>query len=47
MPASNYKAGTTKLVDGVREGIDVVRNRKNWYKQTGINRAIDLDNIDY
>jgi len=27
--------GTTKLVDGVREGINIVRSRKNWYKQTG------------
>jgi len=27
--------GSTKLVDGVREGIDKVEARKNWYKQTG------------
>lgn len=27
--------GTTKLVDGVREGMNVVRSRKAWYKQTG------------
>jgi uncharacterized protein YegL len=27
--------GTTKLVDGVREGISLVRARKKWYKQTG------------
>ena len=34
MPTLTTK-GTTKLVDGVREGIRVVRARKNWYKQTG------------
>lgn len=27
--------GSTKLVDGVREGIRVVEERKSWYKQTG------------
>lgn len=27
--------GSTKLVDGVREGIDKVEARKDWYKQTG------------
>lgn len=27
--------GSTKLVDGVREGIRVVLSRKAWYKQTG------------
>ncbi len=27
--------GSTKLVDGVREGIRLVEDRKNWYKQTG------------
>ena len=27
--------GTTRLVDGVREGISTVRKRKSWYKQTG------------
>lgn len=27
--------GTTKLVDGVREAIKLVTDRKNWYKQTG------------
>ncbi len=27
--------GTTKLVDGVREGIRVVKERKKWYKDTG------------
>lgn len=27
--------GSTKLVDGVREAIKVVRSRKAWYKQTG------------
>ena len=27
--------GTTALVDGVREGINVVKARKAWYKQTG------------
>lgn len=27
--------GTTALVDGVREGINLVRARKAWYKQTG------------
>jgi uncharacterized protein YegL len=26
---------TTALVDGVREGIQIVRSRKDWYKQTG------------
>jgi uncharacterized protein YegL len=34
MPELTTK-GTTKLVDGVREGIKVVRSRKDWYKQTG------------
>ncbi len=34
MPTLTTK-GTTKLVDGVREGINVVRTRKAWYKQTG------------
>ncbi|MBL7914379.1 MAG: VWA domain-containing protein [Bacteroidia bacterium] len=34
MPTLTTK-GTTKLVDGVREGINVVRSRKAWYKQTG------------
>jgi len=27
--------GTTRLADGVNEAINVVRDRKNWYKQTG------------
>jgi uncharacterized protein YegL len=27
--------GTTKLVDGVREGINMVKQRKDWYKSTG------------
>jgi uncharacterized protein YegL len=27
--------GSTHLVDGVREGISVIRGRKAWYKQTG------------
>ena len=27
--------GGTKLVDGVQEGIRIIRARKNWYKQTG------------
>lgn len=27
--------GSTKLVDGVREAINLVESRKNWYKQTG------------
>jgi uncharacterized protein YegL len=27
--------GTTKLVDGMREAINLVESRKNWYKQTG------------
>ena len=27
--------GTTKLVDGVREGISMVKQRKEWYKSTG------------
>lgn len=34
MPTLSTK-GTTKLVDGVREGINVVLSRKAWYKQTG------------
>lgn len=34
MPTLTTK-GTTKLVDGVREGINVVRARKDWYKKTG------------
>jgi uncharacterized protein YegL len=34
MPTLTTK-GTTKLVDGVREGINVVLSRKAWYKQTG------------
>src|SRR3990172_2085695 len=34
MPVLKTK-GTTKLVDGVREGMKVVRSRKAWYKQTG------------
>lgn len=29
--------GSTKLVDGVRLAIDVVENRKRWYKETGQN----------
>ena len=28
-------AGTTKLVDGVRMAINIVEERKNWYKSTG------------
>jgi len=27
--------GTTNLVGGIQEGINIVRNRKAWYKQTG------------
>lgn len=27
--------GTTALVDGVREGINIARTRKAWYRQTG------------
>ena len=27
--------GTTAMVDGVREGINIARSRKAWYKQTG------------
>lgn len=27
--------GTTKLVDGVMEGINIIRMRKQWYKDTG------------
>lgn len=27
--------GTTALVDGVREGINIVRSRKQWYRGTG------------
>jgi uncharacterized protein YegL len=27
--------GTTRMVDGVREGISMVRQRKDWYKSTG------------
>lgn len=34
MPTLTTK-GTTKLVDGVREGINIVRSRKAWYKETG------------
>lgn len=34
MPVLTSK-GTTALVDGVREGIQIVRSRKEWYKQTG------------
>ena len=34
MPILTTK-GTTALVDGVREGINVVKARKAWYKQTG------------
>lgn len=34
MPTLTTK-GTTALVDGVREGIRIVRDRKTWYKQTG------------
>lgn len=29
--------GSTKLVDGVRLAMDVVENRKQWYKETGQN----------
>lgn len=28
-------SGTTKLVDGVRLGMELVENRKRWYKETG------------
>ena len=34
MPTLSVK-GNTKLVDGVREGIAKVSDRKKWYKQTG------------
>ena len=34
MPTLSTK-GSTKLVDGVREAINLVESRKNWYKQTG------------
>lgn len=34
MPKLSVK-GTTKMVDGVREGIQLVETRKNWYKNTG------------
>lgn len=34
MPNLNTK-DTTALVDGVREGIKIVKDRKDWYKQTG------------
>lgn len=34
MPDLSVK-GSTKLVDGVREGIKVVKSRKEWYKKTG------------
>ncbi len=34
MPTLQTK-GSTKLVDGVRAGINTVRARKAWYKQTG------------
>src|SRR3981081_1171106 len=29
-----FTKGTTKLVDGMREGIRLVESRKSWYKQT-------------
>ncbi len=32
-----HAAGTTKLVDGVRMGIDLIEQRKKWYKETGQN----------
>jgi uncharacterized protein YegL len=34
MPTLQTK-GTTKLVDGVKEGIQTVQSRKIWYKKTG------------
>jgi uncharacterized protein YegL len=34
MPNLTVK-GTTKMVDGVREAIQLVESRKQWYKQTG------------
>lgn len=34
MPTLSVK-GTTKLVDGVREGISKINARKQWYKSTG------------
>jgi len=34
MPTLHTK-GSTALVDGVREAVRLVDNRKNWYKQTG------------
>lgn len=34
MPVLTAK-DSTALVDGVREGIQIVRSRKDWYKQTG------------
>lgn len=34
MPILTTK-GTTALVDGVREGISIVRSRKQWYKNSG------------
>lgn len=30
-------SGSTKLVDGVRLAMDIVENRKKWYKETGQN----------
>lgn len=29
--------GSTRLVDGVRKAVNIVEERKNWYKQTGQN----------
>jgi uncharacterized protein YegL len=34
MPKLTVK-GSTALVDGVREGIKIIRSRKDWYKNTG------------
>lgn len=32
-----YPSGSTKLVDGVRLGMDIIEKRKNWYRETGQN----------
>jgi uncharacterized protein YegL len=32
-----YTSGSTKLVDGVRLAINIIENRKKWYKETGQN----------
>ena len=34
--------GTTMMVDGVREGIKMVSQRKEWYKKTGQNYCVKI-----